>query len=211
MQDSFGASAQENTPQQTSEQTPAVAERKSGKGWMVAAIILMVGVVALGVTEFLAYQEISKKDDEIAKLKTEQNNTPAEEKEPEEEVEPGESGTPAETATSVDKISVNLDGVQAQIASDLGINASDVTLHSSHIMSQSDQKQIIVEASYGVKNSSGAAVIYYKDNNSSEAKWKKLWEGHQMPCSGLNSEQKSMLKNIKMCIGNDGNMNVISE
>ncbi|MCR5572337.1 MAG: hypothetical protein K6F57_01000 [Candidatus Saccharibacteria bacterium] len=37
---------------------------------MVAAIVLLVGVVALGITEFLAYQEIGKKDKEIAELKT---------------------------------------------------------------------------------------------------------------------------------------------
>ncbi|MBO4855430.1 hypothetical protein J5500_03445 [Candidatus Saccharibacteria bacterium] len=42
---------------------------KSNKGWMVAAIIAIIGVIALGVTEFLAYQDIAKKDDEIADLK----------------------------------------------------------------------------------------------------------------------------------------------
>ncbi len=203
MQDSSDARMKGNVPE--------TVKTKSGKGWMVAAIILLVGVVALGVTEFLAYQEISKKDDEIAKLKTQQKGAPAEEKEPVEEIEPEESGTPSETAKTADKISVNLDGIKTQIASDLGINASNVVLHSSHIMSQSDQKHILVEASYGIKNSSGASVIYYKDNNSSEAKWTKLWKGHQMVCSSLNSKQKSMLKDIKTCMGDDGEMGVISE
>ena len=62
MQDSFDARMKGNAPE--------AVKTKSNKGWMVAAIVLLVGVVALGVTEFLAYQEIAKKDKEIAELKT---------------------------------------------------------------------------------------------------------------------------------------------
>jgi hypothetical protein len=62
VQDSFDARMKGNAPE--------AVKTKSNKGWMVAAIVLLVGVVALGVTEFLAYQEIAKKDKEIAELKT---------------------------------------------------------------------------------------------------------------------------------------------
>ena len=65
-------------------QTPESIKPKSSKGWMIAAIIAIIGVVALGVTEFLAYQEIAKKDDEIANLKKQSENKSETETETEE-------------------------------------------------------------------------------------------------------------------------------
>lgn len=44
-------------------------KESGGKSWMIIAGILLIATFVLGVTEFLAYQDIAKKDDEITNLK----------------------------------------------------------------------------------------------------------------------------------------------
>ena len=172
-----------NAPQQ---KTPMAASKstestKSGKSWMIAAIVLLIGVVALGVTEFLTYKEISKKDNEITELKIKQE--PAT---PTGQVETDcvtELPTDNIADTSVDRIAVNMDAVKDQLASDINVEKDLIGVYDPYIMAQSDQKYIVVDMSYGVKNSSGARAIYYKNNDgSSDSKWKQLWHGHQIVC-----------------------------
>ena len=74
MQDSFDARMQGQKPE-------SAQKSVSSKGWMIAAIIFLLGAIALGVTEFLAYQEISKKDERIAELEKQQNKPEEEQKE----------------------------------------------------------------------------------------------------------------------------------
>ena len=191
MQDSFDARMHGDVP--------ASVKHKSNIGWIIALAILLVGLVALIVMQVLAYQEIARKDNEISELKNKPATTQAEVKEP----------TEAEVAT--DKISVDLNGLKEQMIIDTGVPKDKFVLQNANILTQSEQKYIVVDASYGSTGGSGAAIVYYKENNSSDSKWKKLWEGHQMTCSGLNSEQKTVLKGIKFCLSDDGYSVLVGE
>ena len=135
----------------------------------------------------------------ISELKNKPAATQAEVKEP----------TEAEVAT--DKISVDLNGLKEQMIIDTGVPKDKFVLQNANILTQSEQKYIVVDASYGSTGGSGAAIVYYKENDSSDSKWKKLWEGHQMTCSGLNSEQKMVLKGIKFCLSDDGYSVLVGE
>ena len=205
-----------NTQQESS--TPSPTENaKSNKGWMVAAIVLVFCVAILGITEFLAYQEIAKKDNRITELTSQQNSATQKE----DQTEHKEVETPADEKTekpvdkeieddTTDKISVNLDELKEQVISDSGIPKDLIVIYDQSIMTQSSQKYIVVNMSYGSKKGSGQRGIYYKENNTS-GKWKQIFSGHQILCSGLSSEQKTVLKGLVYCVENGGDMSMIGE
>ena len=191
MQDSFDARIHGDAP--------ASVKHKSNIGWIIVVGILLAGLVALVVMQVLAYQEIARKNNEISELKNKPAATQAEEKEP----------TEAEVAT--DKISVDLNGLKEQMIIDTGVPKDSFVLQNANILTQSEQKYIVVDASYGSTSGSGAAMFYYKKNKSSDSKWKKLCEGYQMTCPSRNSEQKTVLKGIKFCLSDDGYSVLVGE
>ncbi len=204
----------------TQQESPAPSSTenvKSNKGWMVAAIVLIFCVAILGITEFLAYQEIAKKDNRITELTSQQNSATQKENQTErEEVE-----TPADEKIedpvdkeneddTTDKISVNLDVLKEQVISDSGTPKDLIAINDQVIMTRSSQKYIVVDMSYGSKKGSSQRGIYYKENNTN-GKWKKIFSGHQILCSGLSNEQKTVLKGLVYCIENDGETSMIGE
>ena len=142
MQDSFDARMHGDVP--------ASVKHKSNIGWIIVVGILLAGLVALVVMQVLAYQEIARKDNEISELKNKPAATQAEVKEP----------TEAEVAT--DKISVDLNGLKEQMIIDTGVPKDKFVLQNANILTQSEQKYIVVDASYGSTGGSGAAIVYYK-------------------------------------------------
>lgn len=185
MQDSFGASSQENTPQQTSEQTPAVAERKSGKGWMAAAIILLIGVIALGVTEFLAYQEIEQKNQEITSLKGQIS------KAGEPKLADG-AGDTGDKTTAVHKIEYS--ALEKKIAAE----DKNSVLALSKIEYTDDGKYLFAMGSVTVKGAMGGAITTWYKSTEDGAEWKKLFEGQNfVECSKLSEEQLEIMEKYK--------------
>ena len=98
MQDSFDARMQGQTPE-------TVAKPKSSKLWIIICAVLLIGIVALAVTEVLAYQEISKRDDKITELekKVDELQKPAEEEEkPVDEIEVDDGNVDADNVEDKD-------------------------------------------------------------------------------------------------------------
>ncbi len=162
------------------EQDVEKAAIKNNKGWMVAAIVLLVGVVALGVTEFLAYQEISKKDKEIAELKEKEDRIA--------ELEKNGQTTEGQKALSVDYAGLRkLTHTENGDKGTLSITKLDIT---------KDGKYFYVIGGVSVEGT-GSAGVWYKEAEEG-ASWKFLTGGHAIgSCSALSEEAKEFMGNYK--------------
>ena len=162
---------------------------------MICAIIFMIATTGLGVYTIMNLtsgeskqisdlkEQVAAKEQEIEKIK---NETP-------------------ELQEAYDTISVDLDGVKAAVASAEGTTADKIVLQEPTIYAREAQKYIVVGSSFGIKDSSGAYGIFYKENTK-DGTWKKLKIFHQLICSSITSEEKEIMKGLFYCLDSNGDM-----
>ena len=165
---------------------------------MICAIIFMIATTGLGVYTIMNLtngeskqisdlkEQVAAKEQEIEKIK---NETP-------------------ELQEAYDTISVDLDGVKEAAASREGTTADKIELYEPTIYARESQKYIVVGSSFGVKDSSGAYGIFYKENTKDGA-WKTLKTFHNLNCSNITSEEKEIIKGLFYCFDSNGNLRTV--
>ena len=190
MQDSFDARMQGQTPS-------TIKPAKSGKGWMVCAIILLIGVIALGVTEFLAYQEMAKKDDEIANLKKqleEKTATPVEE-DGDEPTDDGQEGGDSEVTpgdkTKIDDEDTVKSELDAVVKSKTG--GQGYTYKINKFGLTKDQKYYYAYFTISITGGANDSMVYYRAAQGGT--WKYMNGGQAVQvCTDLDADALSFMK-----------------
>ena len=179
MQDSFDARMHGDAP--------ASVKHKSNIGWIVTIGILLVGLVALVVMQVLAYQEITKKDNEISELKNKPAAMQAEVKEPTgAEIGGDEQGEMSDRLTQIDIAGLKkVAGVSSDGGVYLSINKLEFT---------NDGKYLYAIGGISASGFGGAGVWY--KSTTSDAEWQTIVKGAQAvgDCSNYSKEVLDFMK-----------------
>lgn len=203
MEDSFEARLAGHTPE------PVNLKEKSGKGWMICSIVLLVLLIGVGV--FAGILFFNKGDDgkaKIAELEGQIKEKDEKIKECEEaaakakdcDTPDSKDDTKTEPVVQKDVINVDFDGLRAAAKQIDG----DITSYTDIVIKMAEGGKYIVADGSVATVGSGYELYMYKENKAG-ATWKELF-GTQaaIPCSSLTQTQKDVFHGIENCVNDDG-------
>lgn len=194
MQDSFDARMQGQTPE------PA-EKAKSNKLWIIISAVLLIGVIALAVTEVLAYQEMSKRDEKITELekKIEELQKPAEkEEEPpivDDDDDEGDD-VDADKEEEIDDMDAAKSSLDAYIKkTKMTVSGYQYSYTINDMKLTKDGKYYYALITVSIKNGSNDSSLEYRLAKKG-SDWKYVNGGQAVPlCSELDSDALTFMKN----------------